>query len=273
VCGWCDADSPHEHVARIAEVPTCEECDSRMRNFPYPNWVRVGFLLLLLAAVISIVMNSRFLFAYFEHRKAARLMNAGQLNEAADLMQTAANRVPEVKDFDILAGCMRGIALLAADDSRGAVAVFQRLVTMDPGVEHFRTLLLHAESGAAFDDKDYDKFLQTSQTLAAMEPGTADSKMRMASAYACLYVARNDRDALAKARQLLAEAKELPASDAEQFEEYYNRILYRIESREIISSKEYARRFPNGWKPPAGAAPAEPTPPGARGAPHAAPAR
>ena len=39
------------------------------------------------------------------------------------------------------------------------------------------------------------------------------------------------------------------ASATPEFKEYENRILHRLQSREIITQAEFARRFPNGWSP------------------------
>ena len=250
ICAWCETDSPHEHAARIADVPTCEECDARMRNYPFPLWVKASFLLLLVAGVVSFAINARFLLAYLEHRKATRHLHAGEFAEAADIMQQASRRVPEVRDYDLLAGYTRGMALLAANNARAAVPVFQRLAEMEPRIPELQFLLLCAEAGVAFDDKDYRTFLQKAQALDANSPGDAFSKLQLASAYACLYVANNDQQARAQARQALDEAKQLPSLDPVATDVYRNRILHRITTREIINSEEYERRFPNGWQPP-----------------------
>jgi hypothetical protein len=37
--------------------------------------------------------------------------------------------------------------------------------------------------------------------------------------------------------------------DALGADHFEDRILYRLETREIIDRKEFQRRFPDGWKP------------------------
>jgi len=105
-----------------------------------------------------------------------------------------------------------------------------------------------AEEGVAFVNKDYDQFLAIAQKIWQERP-TADTAANLSSALACKYVVTGDESYKQKAEEMLAKAREMEQSDAEaqkRLPEYYERIRYRIDKKEIIDKPEYDRRFRSG---------------------------
>jgi hypothetical protein len=47
----------------------------------------------------------------------------------------------------------------------------------------------------------------------------------------------------------LDQAKQRAGPDLSELKEFEERLRYRLQSREIISAKQFKERFPNGWKP------------------------
>jgi len=70
----------------------------------------------------------------------------------------------------------------------------------------------------------------------------------LASAYACKFAAEGKEEFKEKATQNLEKVRNLTGND-NRYEEGEQRILHRIETREIISRTEFHNKFPNGWKP------------------------
>jgi hypothetical protein len=72
----------------------------------------------------------------------------------------------------------------------------------------------------------------------------------IASAYACKYAVTGNEQFKQQSLEFLKKAKIISEQQGRlnDFEEYEDRILHRLETREIISRKEFIQKFPNGWK-------------------------
>jgi hypothetical protein len=102
------------------------------------------------------------------------------------------------------------------------------------------------DGAAAFDRKDYGQFLTLAEKLVARHPESPDDVAMLASALACQYALRGEESLKQKALQTIERARALAANDAEaraRLEGYEDRIRYRLESRQIIDTEEYERRF------------------------------
>jgi len=104
------------------------------------------------------------------------------------------------------------------------------------------------DAGAAFARKDYDTFVVIGKKQWAEHPapGTAAS---LASALACKYAVTGDATYRKQSEEMLAKAQQMAQGNAEDrkgLEEYFPRIRYRLDHREIITRTEYDRRFRNG---------------------------
>ena len=111
-----------------------------------------------------------------------------------------------------------------------------------------RELALAAEwydGGAAYERKDYDAFLAISQK-AWKEAQSSETAAILASAYACKYAVTGDPSYRKQSEDMLHSAGQLAQNDQkalQSYEEYSERIVYRLNSREIIDKQEYDRRF------------------------------
>jgi hypothetical protein len=109
-------------------------------------------------------------------------------------------------------------------------------------------LILHAESGIAFDAKDYDEFLAVAQRYEHRIPDHYMGKAMLASAWACKHAETGELVFRVQSLDCLDQARTMAKGDPE-FAEYEQRILHRIHSRDIIKAEEFHRRFPDGWTP------------------------
>jgi hypothetical protein len=105
---------------------------------------------------------------------------------------------------------------------------------------------MQAEVGISFDRKDYKKFLELEKKVLARSQDDASSWAGVASAYACLYAETGQDSLKTRAVEHLQKSKTLD-SVSEGARDYINRIEYRLWSRNIISSGEFQKKFPNGW--------------------------
>lgn len=103
------------------------------------------------------------------------------------------------------------------------------------------------DEGAAFEAKDYDRFLALAEKQWQERPSSGTAAAN-ASALACKYANTGDRkyrqqseDMLEKSHQKLG----TDPADEKGFQEYAERIRYRLESRQIIGKAEYDRKFRN----------------------------
>jgi len=153
-------------------------------------------------------MWTRALDAFKKVEEAGKLAAAHRDDEAARLMHEASNEYPESQT----------IALAA--------------LTLD--------------SGAAFNRKDYDGFLRLSRTVMEKTPDDPTVVGAVASALACKYAVTGDPEFRRQAEEMLDKAQTLAQRSPESknsFDEYAERIRYRLQTREIIDKEEYDRRF------------------------------
>lgn len=143
--------------------------------------------------------------------QASKLIDQpGQAAEAAKLMNQAAAQYPELTLFTILA-------------------------------ERY-------DEGAAFESKDYDRFLSLTQKRWKDHPDT-QTNAALASALACKYATTGKASYRDQAEQLLHESEQMAQGDPKaqaEYQEYAERIRFRLETRVIIDRQEYNRRFRNG---------------------------
>jgi len=107
-------------------------------------------------------------------------------------------------------------------------------------------------AGAAFENKDYDGFLAIAQRQSKQYPGP-ETAGEVASALACKYAVTGDPSYKKQSEEMLqvAEQGSQQSPDAKKgFEEYAERIRYRLETRQIISKTEYDQKFRRAQAPP-----------------------
>ena len=107
-------------------------------------------------------------------------------------------------------------------------------------------------AGAAFENKDYDGFLAIAQRQSKQYPGP-ETAGEVASALACKYAVTGDPSYKKQSEEMLqvAEQGSQQSPDARKgFEEYAERIRYRLETRQIISKTEYDQKFRRAQAPP-----------------------
>jgi hypothetical protein len=251
VCVHCSADSGDAEWSLVAGRPACNKCTEFFRNRPFPTWLKLSFALFLCLAVAAFLYNWRFFIAYIEYRRGETAMSRGDIAAAAALLDASAKHVPEVPELAVLPNLINAQKAIAEDRNNDALALLQQSQRHAPAdwSELFHSTRLQAEIGLAFDAHDYDAFLSKSQELANLAPDKLDSLTVLASAYACKFASTGNQEFRGKSLELLARIKKMDGADTDDYREYENRIEHRLATREIITQKEFARRFPNGWKP------------------------
>jgi tetratricopeptide (TPR) repeat protein len=102
------------------------------------------------------------------------------------------------------------------------------------------------DGSVAFEHKDYDQFLEISETLWTAHSSSSQYAAVLASALACKYATTGDPAWRQKAEAMLEKSRQLaqPSPDEmKSYAEYSERIRYRLDSRQIIDKPEYDRKF------------------------------
>lgn len=60
VCYFCAFDNGNDPLPNTAGVPTCPDCYKQLINRPFPLWVKVFFLLLVVFVIMGMSINGRF---------------------------------------------------------------------------------------------------------------------------------------------------------------------------------------------------------------------
>jgi len=129
-----------------------------------------------------------------------------------------------------------------------AAALMREAVSIYPESRGLAVAAESADEGVAFEAKDYDRFLAIAQKQWQQDPSAGDAAA-VASALACKYAVTGDSNFRQQAEQMLETARQKVGTDPEgqkSFQEYAERIRYRLDSRQIISKMEYDRKFRQG---------------------------
>ncbi len=249
ICARCGADGGDVEYEQFLEMPICENCNDAMVHYKYPVWVKAFFVSILIIMLFSVVWNFRFFRARILMEQAIQTgFVQGNIETASVKMLTAAKLVPESHDLDVLSHYLAGIHALQTDDSQSAIEHLGkcRELPKDYGVEKG---IRSAKIGIAFDNKDYQRFLELAIETRDDSPRNPTTEGQVASAYACLYVQSGEETYKQKAMEHLHAAKgKTTPENLSDYEEYRERILHRIETRRVISREEYYKE--TGKTPP-----------------------
>lgn len=136
--------------------------------------------------------------------------------------------------------------LIESHQEQEAARVLHEAASEYPESPGLAAAALSLDAGAAFERNDYDGFLQLSRDALKVNPEDPTAVEEVASALACKYAVTGSPEFRSQAEQALAQAQALTlqAPDGKaRFEEYAERIRYRLKTREIIDTDEYNRRF------------------------------
>jgi hypothetical protein len=134
-----------------------------------------------------------------------------------------------------------GKAAEAARMMHDAAAKYPQLKNLSFFAETF-------DGGAAFESKDYDKFLAISERQWKQLPNANTAGM-LASALACKYAITGDASLKQRSEEMIAKATQMVQGNAEataSVQEFVERNNYRLKSREIITKTEFDKRFRSG---------------------------
>jgi hypothetical protein len=246
ICARCGSDQGNVICEPMMGSPCCPACVDFLRHRPYPLWVKGFFSAVVLFVAFSVIWNWRFLQGHWDVKAAFAAAGAGDIQTAASRMSAAVIDVPESAELKAFAALFEGVSCLKNDECEKADACFAKCSHLPPswGVAALRA---HAASGAAFDRKDYHRFLEIAEQLVREQPRDPMALAQVASACACLYVVEDKKEWRDRAEAKLEEAKAID-SNAVAAARYEERICHRLQTREIIDRKEYLRRFPEAAK-------------------------
>jgi hypothetical protein len=118
-----------------------------------------------------------------------------------------------------------------------------------PEMSALRDALSEYDAGVAFENRDYDRFLELEEQSFRSLPESSMAAGGVASAFACKYAVTGDPSWKQKTEDMLEKARQLSQKSPEEgkaFDEYAERIRYRLTSRQIIDKPEYDRKFRSG---------------------------
>ncbi len=250
VCITCNSDGGSRDLDKIMGYPVCLRCAPDFKNHPFPLWIKIGALGLAVLVVLSFGLNVRFVKANNDLEAYWLAMESGDFQEAVELSEAAAKRVPEVLDIKYLNSYSAGLVFMGQDMPREALAKFNEckgVFSEDFGVEEF---IWSAQKNIAFDDQNYDLFLSMSREDYEADPDLKFNILMLASALACKYVSTGEDGFRFQAEKLLEEYR--ASADPEDHSDYEMRIEHRLYTRDIITPQQFTERYPDGWLNPEG---------------------
>jgi hypothetical protein len=250
ICIRCGLDNGDADLAMLGQLPVCPACETLFKNRPFPGWVKAALVGMVILVVSALVWNSRFIHAYYELKCFQSAMVAGDLQRGATHFISASRLVPENAELQAYGSFYKGMLLLSQDKSAEALKLLQSCVGQVAPESNIDELIMNAKVGVAFNQGDYDQFLQLALEIDAKHKDDPAYTGQLASAYACKYAETQDEQYKTKSLAALDRSRTLVSSKPEYktyYAEYEQRILHRLRTREIISRSEFQKRYPNGW--------------------------
>jgi tetratricopeptide (TPR) repeat protein len=199
-----------------------------------------GVLLTAKAALMSGDVNTA--------QKALNDHHAGKFEDANDPVfqevQTLWNRAVAAEDKLDKAAKLYG---QPGHDAKAAALVHEA-ANLYPQLPNLQFAVDTIDEAMAFDNKDYDQFLRPAKKEWDMQHSYANTAA-LASALACKYATTGEMVFWQQSEEMLQKAKELIGNNKEEgavFNEYSERIRYRLDSRKIIDKAEYDQKFRKG---------------------------
>lgn len=253
VCAHCAADGGATEWPKVANLPACSKCENFFRNRPYPTWFKISFAVFMCIAAAAFIYNMRYFLAYVDLVRGNHAMERGKFEEGVERLSTAAERVPEIPELATIPNLFHAMQLVKEDKYKEAVSLLEstRLPPQSQLRDMYREVYSAAKMGAMFDAKNYDAFLDAAQELLKRHPDHSDALAAVASAYSCKYAETGDPTFLSQAKDYLEQAKTHAGKHHDEIADFEKRFLHRVETREILSRKEFEKKYPNGWKPEA----------------------
>jgi hypothetical protein len=246
ICCQCLKDFGDKELDMISIYPVCEDCKIEIKNKTFPTWVKAFLAAVVLITITGFIWNWKYYTAYKNLDHLNEVVEAGDMSAAAALMTETSELVPQVEDFKALAAYYRGIEFLNQDESEKALLEFNICRVQLPEDFGAESLWQQAKIGVCFDNQDYNGFLKACMTLLESNEGQPLMLTAVASAYACLFVDEGTEIYKDQAEAYLENAKMIDDS-TEEMKNYYDRVEHRIQSKTIITSEEFEKKFPNGW--------------------------
>ena len=245
-CAFCKQNFGYSELTKLGAFPICESCNVNLNKQIFPLWVKGFFISVLVLVLFSGFWNWRFFAAYKELKLANKSFAAGKTAEAAKTMQEASNNVSEVQILADLAHYYTGVDYMLKDKATLALKEFNKCSESLPVDFRLNEVKMQAGMSVSYDRGDYQGFLKSAKEFLRSDTSLSDSWGSVASAYACLY-AKNGIDSLrALSLANLKRARAIDDTSAEA-KNYAGRILYRLDSRQIISKEQFDKIFPKGY--------------------------
>lgn len=291
-CGTYSGDTADHQI--FGRLPLCANCGTQVANWPYPAWLKVSLVSLLVLLAVALVHGRKYFHAGRAMYVGERLVHQGQYAKALPYLQETLRTAPE-SDKAVLLTAKAALAIgdiptaqkaiqghsggnfkdadssdfrevkqmwdranqamgkadaaikLAQQDGHAAEAaqLMHQAASIYPEARGLAVAAEGFEEGVAFEAKDYDKFLAIARKQWLQFP-SSETAGAVASALACKYALSGDSKYRQEAEEMLQISRQkLGADSAEQrgFQEYSERIRYRLDSRQIISKTEYDRKF------------------------------
>ena len=250
VCFACGADAGYREYQRQFDFPVCEACTPNFGNMPFPLWIKASAVAVLLFVVLSFGLNARFWKADADIAAYWAAMAEGNHEQTLVHARSARDRVPEAYDLEYLVELSEGLVAMSEDRMADASQHLTRCVGHFPLEMGLGELTRQANLYAAFQEGDYDTFLDRAMQQLIDDVYDNMNYLIVASAYACKYAETGKEWYEEKADEMIGKYRD--SDGAEGGEEYLNRIRYRLHSREIIDTDEFKARYPVGWLDPEG---------------------
>lgn len=249
VCIQCSTDYGSRVLEEVAGVPFCPECAKRARNQPYPPWLRMAAVILAILTAWAFAHSVRYIRArvamdramvqFFQHRDIEGAAQASR--QAYDLVPTS----PYIQD---LYHYFAGVQSVQQDKPEEAIshlnAIKLKMSEKAFAREHF---IRQAKVSIAFNRKEYGKMVTMAREQLKEEPDSLAAHLGLAGSCALVYADKGEeamkQESLQQLELAMKAAAKMDAPDQAAVKYERDRMLHRLNTRQIISRAQYVKQF------------------------------
>lgn len=176
--------------------------------------------------------------------QAGHYESSGDFQEVSGLWNRATDALKKAEEASELEG-QSGKAEEAEALMRQAAAEYPEMPQLAAEIPYF-------EGGSAFYRKNYDRLLSIEEANWKAQPALPVAAASLAGALSCKYAVTGDATFRTRTEEMMEKARQLSQGNQqaeESYQEYAERIKYRMDTRVIIDKTEYDRRFRSGKGP------------------------
>ncbi|OHD14600.1 MAG: hypothetical protein A2086_15665 [Spirochaetes bacterium GWD1_27_9] len=248
ICKNCKLDT-NEELPTLLNIPICHNCYSFFMNRPFPLWIKIFSVVVILLVIGGLFFNLNYFQSYLLIKKANVSFSNYKYEEAYQNAKLASEKVNNLTSVRTLRDLYEGMYYFSTQKYNEALPLLKEYKKYNSSDTYIEFIIMSCESSLAFDNKDFQSFYYINLNILDIYKNDPFAMLGAASGAACMYATSNDTKYKNESVGYLKKVEAyITPQNKDQLMEYIQRIKHRLFSEKIIDRDEYYKIFPNGWQ-------------------------